>query len=460
MSSQTSGTVMIRTNLLVSIGLALVAKFADIVHIPAKGIPHTTNDLSGWMVGHPSMPTNLDLVLFQSKGVAYWVRDGGVDYFRTPGSLFYLQDAFNRPHAEWAQGFRRFYGTPTLTSNQVVRLATATLRRLTVHGDPLTSRPLVVQPAGMIGGHPLPYYTLTWVDTNHFSGYVAQVEVDARGGWITSMDLTATNFHDYALAARIAQRVYKKAPSRPRPAPQPRKRRWRCPSRTQVVQTLSAWLKVCRQMGVDPGNQTNVIDVDWEWSDYVTNWPTYLGRPVCDIALKNKSEIESMGGGVFIWTAWDQCYGEGWEDRDYPDWRPFVGKIAYRWQDLAKRFEDTLIEKCGFPATIRTQYQAIPGPWRQGNGRPPADPYKTIRMRGSADGKTWTGLPRIGDRVIARAIVGWYKLPLKYPVDLDQRLAWRVEFDLRTGEVKMFDFLGFGDLRVLDWFLRDQSRWK
>ncbi|MHB8522302.1 MAG: hypothetical protein ACYDH9_16300 [Limisphaerales bacterium] len=439
---------MINTNALLSVGLALVGRFTEIVYVPPQGVPQATNDLQKYVLGNPFIATNVDLYLVHRRGTEFWTHDGAVDRFRTPGALFYLQ------YADTPTRLARFFGTPRFSSNQVVDLATTTLRRLTVHGDPLKNRPLLVQPGEIILGKQLPYYTLTWQDTNNVSGYVAQVEIDARDDWITWLDLRSTNFFDYVLAAEIRDRVYKPEPPRPQPAPKPRKRKWPRPSTNEVVRTLGAWLRVCQEFQINPGGQTNLADVDWEWSDLVTNLPVFYGRTVCQVSLENGTEIESMDEALIIWEAWDECYGTRANGRKDEDWRPFVGKIAYHWQDLAKKFETTLINKFGFPRTIFTEYNSTPEQWRSGNGLPRADPYQKISDEP----------PAIGTEAIARMVVSWDKWPtykLKpgefYSTD-EAEPGWRVEFDLSTGRIKMFEFLRNRNLMNL--FLRAQCKWK
>jgi hypothetical protein len=138
---------MVNTNELLSIAFSLIANFTNVVHVPPQGVPHSPADLT--RIGLINPTTRFDLWLVQRDGYEYWIRDGVVQGYASPDSFFRGQ-GLDVPV--------RLRGQPTLSSNQVVELATGILGRLRKTGNPAEK----IRPTVKTAGQPdLPFYLLT-----------------------------------------------------------------------------------------------------------------------------------------------------------------------------------------------------------------------------------------------------------------------------------------------------------
>src|SRR5438477_12788280 len=75
---------MVATNELLSIGFGIIASFTNIVRIPSDAVPTKPDDLKKYVVGSPRSP--VDLLLVHRDGTRFWITDGAVSWFCTPGS--------------------------------------------------------------------------------------------------------------------------------------------------------------------------------------------------------------------------------------------------------------------------------------------------------------------------------------------------------------------------------------
>ena len=101
---------MIVTNALLNVGLTLVASFANLVGIPDNSVPKTPANLRKYIVGSPESP--VDMCLFHRDGTSFFISEGVVQRFESPGSYFNLQDRSLVP---------RYTGVPALSSNKNAR---------------------------------------------------------------------------------------------------------------------------------------------------------------------------------------------------------------------------------------------------------------------------------------------------------------------------------------------------
>jgi hypothetical protein len=445
---------MVNTNAFLKIGLALVAHFAAAVHLPPAAVPHSTNDLAKWSVGSPPRTPILVLGFETRDGALFAVQYGAVHAFRTRDSYFAIQDPDLIPG---------FVGRANFSSNQVVAIAGDALRRLSLHGDPTKNLPLRVESAGRTrDGQDIPFYRLRWLDTNNVTGQVAQVEVDARDGAIVSVFLTSGKFCDFALARRIKSEVYHPdIRRRPKPVqvPSVHKRMLPAPTTNELVRVFHNWRRVCRRLGINPGSQTNVVDVNWRWTCLVPKDPEYWDKDTCEVKLTNGTRIWAREGKVYKWTAWDLCFGFDWIGAPAEHWTPFVGRINYDWKTLAERFSDKLVRRFGFPRSVVAQY--TPGArWFKAAPSVRRDPYRNGP----------TSPPAVGTTAVTRVLVSWDKLPAYklgphqfYPLSKLIH-GWSAEMDTHTGQVKAFYF-GLSleqptDKHLTDLFLRAQAKWK
>src|SRR5439155_16999861 len=110
---------MIDTNALLSIAFSLIANFTNVVPVPSDAVPQSAADLNKCIIGSPKSPTHLYLV--HQKGTEFWIDDGVVYRYRSPGSFFELQDS---------KLITNYTGISTLESNDIVRIAGTALQRL------------------------------------------------------------------------------------------------------------------------------------------------------------------------------------------------------------------------------------------------------------------------------------------------------------------------------------------
>ena len=77
---------MVDTNTLINIALTIIANFTNVVHVPENAVPKDSGDIVHQVVGGPRDPT--DLYLVDKKGTEFWIRNGVVFAYRSPGSYF------------------------------------------------------------------------------------------------------------------------------------------------------------------------------------------------------------------------------------------------------------------------------------------------------------------------------------------------------------------------------------
>jgi hypothetical protein len=406
---------MIDTNALLSVGFSLVAAFADVVKIP-DGIPTKAEDLQKYVVSGPPPIPATDLYLVDRRRRQFWIHDGAVYSFSSPGSFKELQNP---------QALPKFQGTPTLGSNDVLELATTTVRHLAKQGNPIAGiQPKVIRPGN--GSDPIPFYWIRWPNTNQATfglapPDVAFIEIDAREGLITFLDLRAKGFHDYGLAAQISNRVHA-----PDPQPQgpsrwelqhrsPLKRVQSWSSTNEVIRAIGNWLALCQKLGVDPGSQTNVASVDWSRTFSYTNNELSRTIPTCQIVFSNGVIFESISGIAFSHFASDSCFSGSWEYMSVQERQRFKGKILKDWEGLAKDLERVLVHNVGIPKQLMTAYSA-----------------------GQEIGR-----PKKGEETIARTVLAWRNWPRnahRFVAVEETTLALQAEFDLETGELKWISF--------------------
>src|SRR6266446_937264 len=178
----------ILTNALLTIGFHHVSNFANMV-------PSQVEDLQDYRIGG-AWPTDLDF--FTKRRSMFMIRHGAVWLFNRPDA--YLGGG----HPGRVAPFR---GQPTLTSNQVVELATKTVQQLCKPGALIDwLRPVVRRYREPGDGPELPIYELAWFNVRQGVPTVS-VEVDARDGHLGSVSLFDPAFYDLAFAWEMRRRV-------------------------------------------------------------------------------------------------------------------------------------------------------------------------------------------------------------------------------------------------------------
>jgi hypothetical protein len=321
---------MVNTNELLSIAFSLITSFTNVVNVPPQGVPHSPADLT--RIGLINPTTRFDLWLVQREGYEYWIRDGVLQGYASPDSFFRGQ-GLDVPV--------RLRGQPTLSSNQVVELATAILARLGKTGNPAER----IRPKVETAGQPdLPFYLLRWpVSTNPLVSPAAEMEIDARNGRVADIHLWAHEYQDLAFAREISNRVYKPDPPPPRrPSKRPGQDQW-TPTTNDVQLLIPRWLDFCKRLGLDLGNQTNGAEVDWEHTfKCLASYPLPQGTSG-NVQFKNGTGFSWLSQFIFGHWRGDAAFIGAWADQSPTYWTNFVGKTTLKWQDLAAELNARLL---------------------------------------------------------------------------------------------------------------------
>ena len=391
---------MVNTNELLSIAFSLITSFTNVVNVPPQGVPHSQADLT--RIGLINPTTRFDLWLVQREGYEYWIRDGVLQGYASPDSFFRGQ-GLDVPV--------RLRGRPTLSSNQVVELATGILGRLGKTGNPAEKIRPTVETARQAD---LPFYLLTWpVSTNPLVSPAAEMEIDARDGRVVDIHLWAQEYYAPAFAREISNRVYK--PDRPpprKPPKRPGQDQW-TPTTNDVQLLVPKWLNFCKRLGLDPGNQTNVAEVDWEPTFKAQAGPSLPpGGVLYKIQFRNGNSFNCVDQRVVVGhKCGDAAFVGAWADKSPPYWTNFVGKTTLKWQDLADDLNARLT--------------------RLGVSSEDLGRYKPDIDVGGLGG-------------VNRCVVYWYESKSLGRMDRDRiKTGLLAEFDLATGQIKnlqIFDF--------------------
>ncbi len=397
---------MIDTNQLLSVAFSLISSFTNVVNIPSATVPQQRDDLARIVVGGPYSP--LDLWLVCKGGDEFWIRRGVVNQYLSPDSYFRAQNV---------GALSRLKGTPKLSPDEVLELATNIVRRLAKNGGP--SNALKPQVKRSVHAD-IPFYLITLPATEE-PGHlpVAEVEIDARSGRVVALDLWGEQFFDLPYASEISNRVYRldaqrtnRAPVVSRPVAEGRK-----PTAAEVESFVPKWLKFCERLGLDPGSQTNLADVDWG-TTFKAKSPTWLPEgTLYKIQFRNGTVFQCVNGTMFSHVCPDASFVGAWGDKPQEYWNAFIGKPLKKWEALAKELNDLLVHRLGVSQTHLDGY--TPTLYTTGTG----------------------GVTRCVVRWCERKSVG------KIRPDSIKTALW-VEFDLETGEMKN---LTFDDWSLLQW---------
>ena len=394
--------VILDTNTFLSIGLALITNFGNLVHVPPELVPRATSDLQHCVVGGPRSPFDLHVV--HQRGTLFWIEDGAVIGYRGPGSFFAAQDIDH---------LNQYRGRARLSTNEVVELAEKTVRALLKAGDTITnSRPQIQLGGQFRDGENVPFYRVNWPGKGMF-GYVAQIEVDARNGTIPALWIGGDQFRDPAYAAEISNRVWHAEPAVPVqrsfPQPLPEALPW---TTNQVVRALANRGRVLAAFNVPLEPTEGLPGVAWEASYSLPGADYRLAERFCFLQFTNGAQLTCSASLVFGYASADFWHAD--LPSNDPVNKQYYTSVAYDWEKLALDFEQLLCRRFGF----------VP--------------------RDFADMARVTEVPpgRVGETGLSYAGVLWV---LKHPPETmfpgNPPSVWLfVSFDLRTGLIKSFHF--------------------
>jgi len=396
---------MVLTNALLSIAFGIVANFTNVVPIPDEAVPKRVEDLARFIVGSPSSP--LDMFLVDRKGTEFEISGGVVRHFDSPGSYFGLQDP---------RSIDRYRGSSQLSSNEVVEIARKTLQRLVRNGDPLRKGPPFVLYAGISNGQRIPFCKVSWGGPVTSPDSVGEVEIDERDGRIVFLHLWHPAFLDYEFALEISNRVFRVDPVVKRATEESRVPKYQRPHPSPEFAGLVIrdWLRFCGKIGISPGGQTNLSDINWDRTWLYTNGLLSATNAVCQVRFKNGTCFESFRGTT-IGHFSREAFFTGYWDTNHEGMIRLRGPIFKHWEELAANLEKLLVNKLAIPTNLISGFKPSP------EVKPPE--FQSVEFKRSEIGwRHWP--PHPGRSISVR----------------ESTLGFVAEFDLETGQLELIYF--------------------
>jgi len=376
---------MIDTNLLLAVAFSMVTNFTSVVPVPESDIPKSPQDLRIYRLGTVNSP--VDAMVAGPTGAPYWLMGGVVQYFNSPQNYFREQSP---------ERIGNYAGSPTLTSNQVVQVASDTLKRLAKSSSMPNLAPRVAQ-AGVYKGKRVPFYRVEWPPVTRQGGTVgAEIDVDARSGKIVLVHLLDVAFLDPAAARRIRDQVYTADSS-------PKRNSWPVaprPTPDQVSRAITNWLMLCARLQIPTEPNVGLSDVNWNETSLARLMPYSSAGPACFVRFTNGVGFLSLDGTVILHTSGRM------QDRK--------GRVVNNWRDLSKKLERTLVERLAFRpeelAPFSPEPEAVP--------------------------------PAVGTEGTRALWVKWRETPLSrnYLPTSERKPGFAAEFDLETGQMRSIKF--------------------
>jgi hypothetical protein len=334
--------MIIDTNAILSFSMVLISNFAATIHIPQKYVPKSTNDVAAYVVGGPTL--NSDIYIEDRSGAQFCIIGAAVRQYNSPHSYYVLQDPDLIP---------RYLGPVNMTSNEAAILASNAVRALVREGEPPDK--MIVEGAGMCEGQPIPFYSVRFYDSSPLqNASAAKISIDARDKTVVGVSLPGTQFRDSERIKNLPEgwgRPEKPPPKLPNRSLLPQ------PATNDVVNGIDRWLRVCHALGFKP-LLTNVTDVDWERSFLFHSSYFSPKSWTCRVIFKDKSAFDCHDGTVFNYITSDCYYGNEkmWEDRR----DALVGPIKFDPELLRTNLQATLREAFKVPDSYFAKLLVMP----------------------------------------------------------------------------------------------------
>lgn len=278
---------MVDTNLILSIGFTIISNFAATVPVPMADVPRSAANVQKVMIGSPSRPD--DLFLWEANGARFTVSDGTVEYFESPGSYFHRRGFRDIPRVSSKDALTR-----DLTEDLALKLASNALQKLIRTTNTLAGLVPRTSHVGPSSKGFAPFFQFEWPPLTR-SPHGATVEVNGRTGKIVFVQLLDTVFRNSqkedisdgafapekteVIASHVATSV---------------KGYYAQPTTNDVRKAIQSWLSLCAKLGVPPGTETNLADVNWDRTWLYTNEEISATLPVCQIRFQNGACFESI----------------------------------------------------------------------------------------------------------------------------------------------------------------------
>jgi hypothetical protein len=398
-----------RGYIVLSYAFSLIADFTNLVAVPDAYVPKRMEDLKAYYVGVP-FPVGASVTT--RSGAIFWVWNGSVRGFARPDSFTSAPGPLVRSMRTGAR--------PALTTNEASLIASNTLQRLIKGPWRLTNGPPRIRVGGY-EGHPLPYYRIVWPPLTG-GPHGAMLELDGVTGEVLSLSLYDRAFFDPALDEKIRREA---TTAEPTDAPEGGRRlspvkalKLAQPGAKEVASCIPGWLAFCGKLGLSPGSQTNVADVDWECTFVETNRAVSTNTPIYHVQFKNGACFDSIKGVAVSHFSEDSAFVGQWFGRPAAEWAPFRGKIIKDWHELAKALEPTMTHTLGLPQAVLAACRPVQATVTAGPG---------------------------ATNAVKRMLVQWRVWP-EHPgpsVTINETsAAVTAEFDLESGELKGISFYG------------------
>lgn len=157
--------------------------FAEKLELPVPA-PITTNEVARFAPRR--LPGDVGGTLFLTNGWRFGFHRGHVEAFEAPRNYLTLQEPDRIPE---------FFGTVNLDTNQAIRLARDTLKRMGYAGrlPKTTNSPSTLEGPRKWRGHILPYYLIEWRWNTGNSEHAVVFNIDADKRSVTRFYVTSTN---------------------------------------------------------------------------------------------------------------------------------------------------------------------------------------------------------------------------------------------------------------------------
>jgi hypothetical protein len=253
----------------------------------------------------------------------------------------------------------------------------------------------------------------------------ASVEIDGRNGRAVRVNLMHPGFRDAECVREMSNEVYvaESIPQQPvHRGTLPK------PGTDDVANGFRSWLALCRTLGLDPGNQTNITNVNWDVVFIYTNKMISPSIPVAKVTLSNDVVFQMFDGVAISHFAGDAFFTGFWDRKPKSVWSPLMGHITRNWEDLAKEFETTLTTRLGIPQELVRRFRP----------RPVTVP------------------PKVGTEALRRIAVEWRPVSAQREQEssIPTRFSFSAEFDLITGELK---FITIEDPKMIEYLRHVES---
>ncbi len=387
---------MVDTNALVAASLVLISNFCRTVPVSQAMVPTSDSEIARVRVGNASDPAALSL--FTSAGAIFQMSGGAIDRY-TGADCFYAPPSGNRAPVT--------AGKLRLTKEEAAKVIRTFLATL-LHTNSVSGN--ASERIWQEGSKP--FYLCDWKSDNQREKASAFMELDGRSGSITSISLYGRPFHDTNLHAKILAKTYRPPQSPPRRISL--NAHLSAPSTNYVLEAIPRWIGFCRRLGLDPGTQTNVDEIDWQNCRLIPHVPVDpLGTNAWRISFKNGVRFYSTDSIPYEHVAADAYFAGDYMSKSKAEKQKAQGLAKLDWRVLSDSLTDRISSGFNIPKSQLSRLH----------------PESVLSV------------PAPNEKGLIRALIHWTsEAPAPGRAIINLRYAIAAEFDLRDGSVKLLSF--------------------